>query len=116
MGRPPLPLGSFGKILFVRKPGGQVQARAKFRDFDGRVRLVARVGPSRPAAERLLKSELMRRQAPANGGAIAPTTRVADLADAWLAATKRSITTDRLCRTVVAKHVKPALGSCACRR
>jgi integrase len=58
----------------------------------------------------LLKAELMRRQASASGGAIAPTTRVADLADAWLAATKRSITTDRLYRTVVAKHVKPALG------
>lgn len=110
MGRPPLPLGTFGKILFLRGAGGRVEARAKFRDFDGRVRLVSRVGPTRAAAERLLKAELTRRQAPASGGAIARTTCVSDLADAWLAASKRSITTDRLYRTVVAKHVKPALG------
>lgn len=112
MGRPPLPLGTFGKILFVPSPGGQIQARAKFRDFDGRVRLVSKQGVSRAAAERALKQELTRRQTPATGGAITNTTRVAELADAWVAsaASGWSITTDRLYRTVVAKHVKPAVG------
>lgn len=110
MGRPPLPLGAYGHIYFVRFGRGRIQARTRFRDFDGRVRLVAKAGPSRAAAERSLKEELVRRQSPPTGGAIAPTTRVADLADAWLTASNRSITTDRLYRTVVTKHVKPALG------
>ena len=47
-----MPLGTFGKIGFVDQPNGQVQARAKFRDYDGRVRLVSKSGRSRAAAER----------------------------------------------------------------
>jgi hypothetical protein len=62
--RPPLPLGTYGRVLFLDLPGGRVQVRAKFRDYDGRVRLVSRVGRSRADAERALKAELARRQAP----------------------------------------------------
>ncbi len=58
MGRPPLPLGTSGKVLFATLPNGGVKARVKFRDYDGRVRLVSKVGPSRAAAERALKAEL----------------------------------------------------------
>jgi hypothetical protein len=36
----------------------------KFRDYDGRVRLVSKVGASRAAAERALKAELTVRRAP----------------------------------------------------
>jgi hypothetical protein len=57
-GRPQLPIGTFDKILFVATESGQIEARARFRDFDGRVRLVCKRGASRPAAERLLKAEL----------------------------------------------------------
>ena len=57
MGRPPLPLGTSGKILFATLPNGRVKARVKFRDYGGRVRLVSKVGPSRAAAERALKAE-----------------------------------------------------------
>ncbi len=42
MGRPPLPVGTFGKIGFVQLPSGEVQARARFRDFDGHTRLVSK--------------------------------------------------------------------------
>jgi hypothetical protein len=38
MGRPPRPVGTFGKIGFVEQPSGDVQARTRFRDFDGRTR------------------------------------------------------------------------------
>jgi hypothetical protein len=58
VGRPPLPPGTFGKVLFMSTASGQVQARVKFRDFDGRVRLVTRAAPTRAAAERALKLEL----------------------------------------------------------
>ena len=70
MGRPPLPLGTSGKVLFLNMPNGRVQARAKFRDYDGRVRLVSKVRRSRAAAERALKAELTSRQAPGGVGAI----------------------------------------------
>ncbi|MGH8862183.1 MAG: hypothetical protein ACRDVG_13295, partial [Jatrophihabitantaceae bacterium] len=62
MARPPLPIGTVGKTMFVSMPNGQIQARAKFRDFDGRARLVAKHGRSRAAAERALKLELTNRQ------------------------------------------------------
>ncbi len=52
-------------------PKGQIQARAKFRDFDGRIRLVAKHGRTRAAAERALKIELTNRQTPGGSSAIA---------------------------------------------
>ena len=67
MGRPLLPVGTAGKIQFVTLPSGQIQAWTKFRDFDGRIRLVAKHGRSRAAAERALKLELTQRQTPAVG-------------------------------------------------
>jgi hypothetical protein len=35
VGRPPLPVGTYGKIHYIRMEPGQVQARTRFRDFDG---------------------------------------------------------------------------------
>lgn len=111
MGRPPLPLGTAGKISFIRISGQHVQARVKFRDFDGRVRLVSKNGPSRATAERALKLALTERQAPLSGGAITTSTRLSALADAWLDTPHDwSITTARLYRTIVESNVKPALG------
>ncbi|WP_324276922.1 site-specific integrase [Blastococcus brunescens] len=111
MGRPPLPLGTYGKVLFIAQPSGQVKARAKFRDFDGRVRLVSKVGPSRAAAERALKAEFTGRQAPGGVGAITAATRMATLADAWMEADHGwSTGTQRTYRSVVSKQVKPAFG------
>src|SRR3954453_18837329 len=69
LGRPPLPLGTSGKVLFATLPNGRVRARVKFRDYDGRVRLVSKVGASRAAAERALKADLTSRQAPGGVGA-----------------------------------------------
>jgi hypothetical protein len=48
MGRPPLPVGTFGKIGFVEQSSGEIQARARFRDYDGRARLVAKTGVPGP--------------------------------------------------------------------
>lgn len=111
MGRPPLPVGTAGKITFVCLQSGQIQARAKFRDFDGRIRLVAKHGRSRAAAERALKLELVNRQTPAGGGAIAPSTRVSELARLWLDAPHGwSTGTERTYRSVIGNQVAPALG------
>lgn len=62
MGRPPLPVGTFDKIGFVEQANGDVQPRSRFRDLDGRTRLVSKTGRSRAAAERALKAELTHRQ------------------------------------------------------
>lgn len=111
MGRPPLPLGTFGKVLFVVQASGQVQARAKFRDYDGRVRLVSKSGASKAAAERALKAELTLRQTPRGSGALNAATRVDALADVWLAAGHDwSTGTERTYRSVVKSQVKPILG------
>ena len=111
MGRPPLPLGTSGKILFATLPNGRVKARVKFRDYDGRVRLVSKVGPSRAAAERALKAELTSRQAPGGVGAITSATRIGTLADAWMEADHGwSTGTQRTYRSVINKQVKPAFG------
>ena len=66
VGRPPLPLGTHGKVLLIAQPSGQVKARARFRDFDGRVRPVSEVGPSRAAAERALRRRCL--SSPVGGG------------------------------------------------
>jgi integrase len=111
VGRPALPLGTFGKILFVQHPSGQIQARAKFRDYDGRIRLVAKSGRTRAAAERALKAALTNRQTPSGSGAITSAMRVEALADAWLEASHGwSTGTERTYRSVIKQQVKPALG------
>jgi hypothetical protein len=98
-------------------PSGQIQARARFRDFDGRVGLVAKHGRSRAAAERALKLELTNRQTPVGGGAIAATMHVSELARLWLEAPHRwSTGTERTYRSVVRNQVVPALGNCGCAR
>lgn len=111
MGRPPLPLGTVGKTLFVSLPSGQIQARAKFRDFDGRIRLVSKNGRSRAAAERAFKIELTNRQTPGGTGAIAAATHVSELARLWLEVPHGwSTGTERTYRSVVRNQVVPALG------
>lgn len=117
MGRPPLPVGTAGKTTYVSLPSGRIQARAIFRAFDGRVRLVAKHGRSRVAAERALKLELTNRQAPAAGDAIAASTHLSELARLWLDAPHGwSTGTERTYRSVVGNQVVPALGELRCGR
>ena len=111
MGRPPLPLGTSGTILFATMPNGRVKARVKFRDWDGEVRLVSKTAASRAAAERALKTELTVRRAPGGTGSLTAGSRVAVLADAWLAADHGwSTGTERTYRSTVRAQVVPAFG------
>jgi integrase len=111
VGRPPLSVGTYGRIHYIKTAPGQIQARTRFRDFDGHLRLVSKSGPTRASAERALKVELVTRQTPATGGAITSVTRVSMLAQAWLDTPHDwSITTARLYRTIIENNVKPALG------
>lgn len=61
MARPPLGLGTYGEIN-IAAVNGRHRARARYRDSDGRTRVVERSGPSAAAATRDLKGALLGRQ------------------------------------------------------
>lgn len=111
MGRPPLPVGTFGKVGFFPTAGGEIQARARFRDFDGRTRLVSKTGRSRAAAERALKTELTTRRGPHGTGLLTGASRVTALVDAWLTTDHGwSTGTERTYRSIIKTSVLPAFG------
>src|SRR2546423_873747 len=57
--RPPLPVGTYGKIRFQRTAAGVGwRARTQVRDWDGRTRPVERTGRTRATAETRLKLAL----------------------------------------------------------
>ncbi|MQA17273.1 MAG: hypothetical protein GEV09_25060 [Pseudonocardiaceae bacterium] len=58
MGRPPLPVGTYGRINVYKLGARRFRAQAKYRDYDGVTRKVERVGQSRTAAENNLKAAL----------------------------------------------------------
>jgi integrase len=112
MGRPPLPVGSFGRIDFHRDGSGRVRARACFRDFDGLRRPVTRWGATATEAELRLRTALADRAGPSTGE-LTPSTRVSVAAALWLAevdASVRAAGTKRLYRAVVRGYVTPSLG------
>lgn len=84
VGRPPLPVGTAGKISFLKIAKNRVRARTQFRDYDGVTRPVTRYGPSRAVAERRLKEALRDRRGPTGDGAISGETRFRDVAQIWL--------------------------------
>lgn len=58
MSRPRIPIGGYGEIAFIRRANGKVEARTRFRDWDGQTRLVQATASSKPAAEVALKKKL----------------------------------------------------------
>jgi integrase len=83
MGRPPLPVGSFGRIDMYEDRSGRVRARASFRGYDGVRRPVTRWGDTRGEADERLRLAL-RDRVWVGDGEIGPGTRVADAARLWL--------------------------------
>ncbi|MDR0594136.1 MAG: site-specific integrase, partial [Bifidobacteriaceae bacterium] len=85
MSRPRLSVGTFGEILFMTKPSGKVEARARYRDWDGKLREVQATGKTRRAAEAALKEKLAGRALfkPATGD-LTPDSTFADLVAYWL--------------------------------
>lgn len=116
MPRPPLAVGTYGKISCYQEGPKRWRAFTKFRDFDGITRRVSRTGRSASAAERTLKEALAKR-VKARGGVIKPDTRVREVAEYWLGtienavnAGTRSPTTLDQYRSNLHLHVLPALG------
>lgn len=112
MGRPPLPVGTHGKIRFYPLASGGVRAIANVRDADGVTRPVERTGKSKAAAERALKASLRDRQVLETGGDLSGDTRVAKVVELFLAETKRRRkgTTYDTYEMHSRNHVVPSLG------
>jgi integrase len=116
MGRPPLPIGTFGKIRTYQTATGW-RARTKYRDADGVTRPVERIGRTEPAAVRALKSALRDRTAP-SAGTVTGDTRFREMAEQWFATVQaaaehgaRSPTTVDQYRGHLDRNVLPGLGA-----
>jgi integrase len=113
MSRPPLPVGTYGKIRTDSLPWGGFRAITRYRDFDGTTRRVERVGRSVTAAENNLKKALRDRGRAALDGEITADTKVSAVAELWLRDLEDS---DKAIRTKVTylenweRHVRPAVG------
>jgi integrase len=121
-GRPPLPVGTHGKIrIRALTPTGSrtrlFRGWTYYRDVDGRSRLVSRSGPSAAAAERELKKALVGRSAGVGSSEITSDTRVRTVADKWFETVQaavdagdRSPNTGTLYRGLLDRHLLPAFG------
>lgn len=111
-GRPPLPVGSYGKIAVLHVGPSQYKARARYRDSDGTTRSMARFGQTKGEAERRLRAALASREH--DDGDVLATSTVRDLADIWMASPQvngLASNTREVYGNVVANHVKPLVGA-----
>lgn len=113
MGRPPTAVGTHGAITRVEVTPGRWRARTRFRDLDGRPRLVEASGSSGAAAERALRVALRDRATP-SGREITGEMRIAQVGALWfeeleLEGRLRAQSIDTY-RAVWVKHIEPAIG------
>ena len=117
MPRPPLPIGSHGKIDVVAWPGGYL-ARTRYRDEDGVTRKVERTGPTKTTARNNLLGALRDRSGSGGGSGLTGDSRFAVAAELWLAgvvaacaAGELSPSTAELYERQLRNHAPPALGA-----
>ncbi|QKS13910.1 tyrosine-type recombinase/integrase [Curtobacterium sp. Csp1] len=111
MPRPPLVLGTWGKITRTKRAGSWV-AFARFRDFDGITRQVERTGATGRQAEDALVEHL-RDRTRLHGGDMTAESHVRVLADRWydtLLKQNKAAGTLEAYRRNLRVHVEPALG------
>ncbi|MFT7837568.1 site-specific integrase [Saccharothrix sp. BKS2] len=84
MARPRLPVGTHGEIRCYPMPGGKWRAITNYRDYDGVLRPVERVGTSETNAKNNLRVALRDRARAVVGEEVTDRTRVAAVADMWL--------------------------------
>lgn len=84
MPRPPLPIGTHGEIRCYRVGQKKYRARTKYRDYDGKVREVERVGQSKAAAKENLRVALRDRARAVVGEEITASTKVGVVAETYL--------------------------------
>jgi integrase len=118
MSRPPLPLGTHGRIRIYRLGPKRYRARTQIRDYDGVVRDVERTGQSGAAAEILLKAALRDRGRAARDGEINSESTVRQLGELWLAEIdravrlgKRSPSTAQAYHYRFGRHIRDGIGA-----
>lgn len=116
MPRPPLPLGTWGKITVEAVPSG-FRAVAKYRDYDGVTRKVRRADATAGGARNRLLEALRDRTGPTTGRELTAESRFSDAAAVWLAEVQESArlgtvvpNTPVLYEGHLRNHVLPALG------
>ena len=117
MARPPLALGTAGKIRYIKSSAGWT-ARCGFRDFDGVTRDIDRSGATKAAAERTLKAALRDRGHHDRGAAINPDTKLSAVAEAWwqtFVAQDGSLGSKGIYRQQLDNHILPSVGNIRCR-
>ncbi|AXH47260.1 integrase [Gordonia phage DelRio] len=115
MARPPMPIGTWGKIKREEIAAGRWQASARYRDYDGLTRKVKRFGKTGAAAERALLEALRDRAKPTTAAdEITRDTTIADLAQLWI---DKRVAEDNLSdgtldnyRDLIRVHIVPGLG------
>ena len=87
MSRPRLTIGTYGEIWFLSTDSGKIEARAHYRDWDGKNRLVQARADTQASAERRLKQKLLDRSlfnvSPAHTLLTADSS-FSELVDYWL--------------------------------
>ena len=85
MSRPRLAIGTFGDIGVVRTPGGRHTARTRYRDWDGKTRLVEATADTSKAATQALKQKLTSRALfQPSSTALSPDSPFGELVAYWL--------------------------------
>lgn len=85
MSRPRLTIGTFGEIGYSQASSGRSVARARYRDWDGKTRIVQATGETAKAAERALKAKLSDRSLfQPSSTVLTPDSPFPDLVKYWL--------------------------------
>lgn len=116
MGRPPLPVGTFGRIRLYAS-GQNWRARTLYRDVDGQTRAVERTRATKAGAERALREALRDRVLAPSIGDIRLDTKLSVVAETWwadFAESDRSPGTMRVYRDRLNNQIIPRLGSVRC--
>ncbi len=113
MGRPPLPIGTYGKILTTKLGPQRFRAWANYRDYDGITRRVQRYAASGQSAENRLKEAIRDRSRYALDSEITGDTRVRVVAERWLSDlddSDRALRTKLTYRDAWRRSLEPAVG------
>ncbi|PYI39517.1 hypothetical protein CVS30_06110 [Arthrobacter psychrolactophilus] len=112
MAREPLPLGTWGSIKVSRLAAGTWSARSKYRDMDGKVRIVEARGGSTASARRNLLQKFADRKTP-RYGLVNPRSKINELIEVFLVELQASDKADRTkdkYAYCIKKYISPAIG------
>lgn len=112
MPRPPLPLGTYGEIRCY-PAGKKYRARTRYRDYDGKVRDVERVGRTKGQAKENLREALRDRARAVVGEEVSSSTKVQVVAEKWLQEldeSDKALRTKRTYRESWNRDLSPAVG------